>query len=148
MRWTFALSPWWIVLFACPLQVEFLKEQIFFLQYCVPHSKLSLQLAPTGFMLFQRHRSDRLVRRIKPFQSSGTGSELTWTAQIKQRRTERTMILSWRVPMLFADQTQDRSSSVARLVCCSMPPVLKAVVGLGRSYPLKDMKAWFPNIPP
>ncbi|KAK1883775.1 Valine--tRNA ligase [Dissostichus eleginoides] len=34
-------------------------------------------LAPTGFMLFQRHRSDRLVRCIKPFQSLGTGAEST-----------------------------------------------------------------------
>lgn len=49
-----------------------------YLQYLVPHSECSLQLAPRGFMLFQRHSSERLVRCSRPFQSSGSGSEATW----------------------------------------------------------------------
>lgn len=49
-----------------------------YLQYLVPHSACSLQLAPKGFMLFQRHSSERLVLVSRPFQSSGSGSEATW----------------------------------------------------------------------
>lgn len=48
-----------------------------YLQYLVPHSECSLQLAPKGFMLFQRHSSERLVLCSRPLQSSGSGSEAT-----------------------------------------------------------------------
>lgn len=59
------------------LSIQHFWRALLYLQYFVPHSKWSLQLAPTGFMLFQRHNSDRLVRWISPFQPLDRGSVVT-----------------------------------------------------------------------
>ncbi|TNN71354.1 hypothetical protein EYF80_018432 [Liparis tanakae] len=48
-----------------------------------PLKASKIRPAPTGFMLFQRHRRDRLVRWIKPLQSSGTGRESTCEGKYK-----------------------------------------------------------------
>lgn len=76
-----------------------------YLQYLVPHSMCSLQPAPTGFMLFQRHRSDRLVRWSKPFHSSGRGIELT--CEGKEIETPQSSVL-----ILFIDG--DKTSTEAQ----------------------------------
>lgn len=95
---------------------------VLYLQYLVPHSECSLQLAPKGFMLFQRHSIERLVLCSRPPKSSQSGSEATcggggrwrqqrganavgaedtWTAQMSDRSSETRTIRSWRVLMVF-----------------------------------------------
>lgn len=86
-----------------------------YLQYLVPHSECSLQLAPKGFMLFQRHSSERLVLCSRPLrESSGSGSEATCGGngrRVSSGESEGGWI---RLPELILPERRRRASAAER----------------------------------